>query len=122
MSDQIVINTKYAEAKVYFDFVNAKSLHVYLVKVSFPDIGVFINSITVQPNPKALDKLWVQQPRYFYKGKWVWPVQMDKNKAVWPLVERLALKAVSECTEGRSMPYDEPSFSTAFVKPEKEFM
>lgn len=122
MSDQIVINTKYAEANVYFDFVNAKSMHVYLVKVSFPDAGIFINSITVQPNPKAPGKLWVQSPRYFYKGNWVWPVQLDKNKALWPLIERLALEAVAECPQGRPAYDAEPTFNSGLVKGESEFM
>lgn len=119
MSSQIVINAKSAEANVYFDFVNDKSRHVYLVKVSFPDVGMFINSITVQPNPKAPDKLWVQQPRYFHKGKWVWPVQLDKSKELWPLIERLALEAVAQ---GTSVHYDEPDFSSGHVKEEKAFL
>lgn len=122
MKEQIIINTDYAEASVYFDFVNAKFMHVCLVKVSFPDAGIFINSITVQPNPKDLDKLWVQSPRYFYKGRWVWPVQLDKSKVLWPLIEKLALEAVAKHVEGKTEEYKESPGSGAFIKKESAFM
>jgi hypothetical protein len=122
MEDLIVINPKNAKADVYFDFVNAKSRHVYLVKVSFPDAGIHINSITVQPNPKALDKLWVQSPRYFYKGQWIWPIQMVRNKAIWPLIEKLALEAVAKSPQHTPIRSTDSAFETGFVKAEHEFM
>lgn len=122
MENQIVINTDDAEAHVYYNFVNAKSMRVFLVKVSFPDAGIFINSITVQPNPRAIEKLWVQLPRYFRKGTWVWPVQLDKSKELWPLIERLALDAVASFSDSEQLPRNATDASSGFVRKESRFM
>ncbi len=123
MSSPIIIDPKYAEAKVYFDFINAKKHRVYLVKVSFLDAGIFINSITVQPSHKDPTKPWVQPPRYNVKGSWVWPVQINKTKtALWPLIEKLSLAAVDEYVSGIADSSRTTVVSGAFIKEENEFL
>ena len=121
MSDTIIIEPKYAEAKVYYDFIH-KDKHVYLVKVSLTDLGVHINSITVQPSPKYPDTLWVQSPRFNVRGKWVWPLQMPKDGPLWPLIETLALTAVAEFVKGNKEAIGLENASSAFVKQESKFL
>lgn len=105
MNEQIILNTEYAEARVYYDFVNPKHQHVYLVKISFTDAGFHINSITVQPSPKNPNKLWVQPPRFNVKGTWVWPLQIEKSSDLRQLIETLALKAVDDFSGGKDDVY-----------------
>jgi hypothetical protein len=93
-----------------------------LVKVSLLDIGVFINSITVQPSTKYPDELWVQSPRYNIKGTWVWPLQMKKDSPLWMLIEPLALRAVDEFSKGNKDVVSLVDTSTAFVKEESKFL
>ena len=123
MDDKIIVSPQNAEASVYYTFVNSKrNTTVYLVKVSLNDIGVYINSITVQPSPKQPDTLWVQTPRFNIKGKWVWPVQIQKVSPLWLLIEKLALKAVAEYSGGSSKAMPNSIAVGAFVKRESKFL
>lgn len=122
MSGSITINPVNAEAQVYYDFINAKDKHVYLVKVSLIDIGVYINSITVQPSSKYPDSLWVQSPRFNIRGKWIWPLQMQKESPLWILIEALALTAVDEFSKGNAEATGLTNASSAFVKQESRFL
>ena len=122
MDEKIVIDPKTAEAHVYYDFINAKEKHVYLVKVSLKDVGIYINSITVQPSTKDPTTPWVQAPRFNIRGKWVWPLQMDTNEQFWLMVKSLALKAVEDFSEANGQVYELVDTSSAFVKKESLFM
>ena len=95
MNPPIYIDESYAESVVYHSFVNKRHENVYLVKVSFLDIGLHVNSITVQPSPKHPERgLWVQLPRFNSKGHWIWPLQIRKDSPIRELIDRLALQAV----------------------------
>jgi len=122
MSEHITIDPDSAEAHVYYDFTNAKGIHVYLVKVSLKDAGIHINSITVQPSSKDPTRPWVQSPRFNIKGKWIWPLQMEKEKRLWSLIQNLALKAVEEFSVANGQTFDLTDTSSAFIKREIEFM
>lgn len=101
MGDLITIDESYAEAEVYRDILTKKHTHMYLVKVSLMDVGMYITAITVQPSPqRPEDGLWIQPPRYQPRknGKWVTPVEFDSNLPLWQLIEKLARKAVDDYT------------------------
>lgn len=69
---------------------------VYYVKVSFPTIGMFINSITVQPSPKFPEKgLWVQMPR-IYIGRWKHVIEFRNDSPLRDLIHDAALLAVDQ--------------------------
>lgn len=122
MNEQIILDPNRVEAKVYVHFVNKKGFDVYLVKISFKSAGIHINSITVQPNPRDTSRLWVQSPRYRVGASWVWPVQIEKKSALWPLIERLALESVARFkNDGELLLVDEDT-SNPFPKSEPEFM
>jgi len=123
MDDVIIFYPQNTQAAVYYTFKNPKlNTTVYLVKVSINDIGVYINSITVQPSTKKPDELWVQSPRFNIRGRWVWPLQMQKNSPLWQLIERLALEAVAEYSEGSVDDAQISATEGAFVKPKSEFL
>ncbi len=96
----IGIDEEYADAEVRSDFLNRKThTHMYSVKVSFTDIGFYINGITVEPSPKKPEEgLWVQLPRYKAAGKYRWPLEMSKSSPLWKLIERISRKAVEDYT------------------------
>ena len=116
MNEAIVFHPENTRAEVYYSFINQKKqTTVYLVKVSIMDIGVYINSITVQPSTKFPDKLWVQSPRFNIRGTFVWPLQMQKDSPLRHLIEELALNAVAEYSGN-------PTGSTGYVVHNEEFV
>lgn len=122
MKEALLIDPTQAKASVYYDFKNAKGNHVHLVKVSFTDLGIYINSITVQPSPKYPGTLWVQAPRFNIRGTWVWPVQLEKKSPFKKLIETLALKAVDEFTRGDHAAVFAENTATPYVRRESEFL
>ena len=122
MSELISFDPGKANAHVYYHFINARQHDVYLVKVDFPDVGMFVNSITVQPSPKNPSKIWVQQPRFFSKGFWIWPLQFRKAAPLWKLLEKLALEAVDKYSEGTVSRHNTAPTPGGFVAAEKEFL
>lgn len=66
-----------------------------LVKVTFGHIGLYINSFKVMPSPKFPEKgLWVQWPKFQVGGKWLCPVEFNRNSRLWKLVEARCREAV----------------------------
>ena len=115
MTEAIVFYPDNTRAEVYYSFVNQKKqTTVYLVKVSILDIGLYINSITVQPSNKFPEKLWVQSPRFNIRGTFVWPLQMQKDSPMRSLIEELALKAVADYSGN-------PMGNTGYAPHNKEF-
>ena len=79
-------------ASVYY-----KTTKGYLyVKVSFPDIGLHINSISVRPSPVSPSGLWVQPPAVPNRGKFIKPMEFEKTSLLWSLIEDAVLRAVDE--------------------------
>ena len=94
--------TKYPkEIKSFFNRLEAKS-RVYahsddirFVKVDFPEIGLYINSITVRWNPKNPAELWVQMPKFRSgKPKWHEPLEFQTFS---PLRRRIVEEAINAC-------------------------
>ncbi len=101
MDSLITVDEAYAEAEVYKDILTRNHTHMYLVKVSLVDVGMYITGITAQPSPKRPeDGLWIQPPRYQPRkgGKWVTPVEFDTNKPLWQLVEKVVTRAIKDYT------------------------
>lgn len=115
MNEAIVFHPKNTQAEVYYSFINPKKqTTVYLVKISIVDIGVYINSITVQPSTKYPDKLWVQSPRFNIRGTFIWPLQMQKDSPLRHLIEELSLDAVAKYSGN-------PIGNTGYAAHDKEF-
>jgi len=107
----ITIDEEMIEAEVYRHKINESNIPIYLVKVSFLDIGLYINSITAQPSTKFPSKeLWVQLPRYKAYDKWRRPMEVSKSSSFFALIETVVIRAVdiytSEDREGYT-PSDE---------------
>lgn len=123
MNDAIVFYPQNTQAEVYYTFKNTRlNTNVYLVKISINDIGVYINSITVQPSSKKPDELWVQSPRFNIRGRWVWPLQMQKDSPLWQLVETLALEAVANYSTKNAGDTQVSATGRVFVKRESKFL
>ncbi len=66
---------------------------VYYVKVSFPYVGMYINSITVRPSTKNPSELWVQMPA-MKLGKWIHVIEFKNGSELQDLIRDAALRAV----------------------------
>lgn len=90
---ELLFNTR-VESKVY---ATNDDLISY-IKVDFLDLGFYINSITVRPNPRDEDKLWVQMPKFrIGAARWVAPLEFRSDSSLRELVTKHALKAYYEC-------------------------
>ena len=87
------IDESFIESEVYTTTKDRSGNDIYFVKVSFIDIGLYINSITVRKSPKHPDKgLWVQPPKY--PPNWKQHLEFSGDSPFWKLIEEAALKAV----------------------------
>jgi len=66
---------------------------VMYVKVDFPDLGMYINSFTVQQSQKY-EGLWVQPPKSCVYGKWITILEFSKTSPLWDLIQDAVLRAV----------------------------
>lgn len=62
-------------------------------KVDFPDLGMYINSITVRPS-QNYDGLWVQVPKFKIFTTWIAPLEFSKSSPLWDLMHDAVLRAV----------------------------
>lgn len=68
----------------------------YFVRISFPDVGMYINSFSVMPSKFEGKPYWVQPPK-FRKGKgWGETVEFNKSSYLWSLIEQKALQAMDD--------------------------
>ncbi|HUB94078.1 MAG TPA: hypothetical protein VMB52_06265 [Verrucomicrobiae bacterium] len=90
------VNEDSVEAEVYVT-TGTPDTPVYLVKVSFWEIGVYINGIRVQESPKFPDRgLWVQLPGFNVKGRFYKTIECSKDSPFFELVNRKAQEAVEK--------------------------
>ena len=68
---------------------------VMYVKVDFPDLGVYINSFTVQPSQKY-EGLWIQPPKSCVYGKWITIVEFSKISPLRELIDDAINRAVDD--------------------------
>lgn len=67
------------------------------IKVDLPEIGMYVNSITIRPNPRDPEKLWVQMPKFSTgKSKWTEPLEFQGNSVLREKLIKHALKAYYE--------------------------
>ncbi|HSX42713.1 MAG TPA: hypothetical protein VLF59_01370 [Candidatus Saccharimonadales bacterium] len=91
----INIDSDYAEANVYRRTGSSTGSVIYLVKVSFTDIRLFISAIRVQQSKKD-SNWWVQLPVYKVGYQWVKPFETSGDSPFFKLVEQLAIQAVEK--------------------------
>ncbi len=66
----------------------------YRVKVSLPEVGVYISGWTVRESDKTV--WWVQPPASNKGGKWYPAIEFDKNKELWKQIETACIVAVEK--------------------------
>ncbi|HUD05393.1 MAG TPA: hypothetical protein VMR18_00515 [Candidatus Saccharimonadales bacterium] len=95
----LVIDDNEAEAEVYKHDLTKHNTVRYLVKVSFPNVGLYISGVTVQISPLHPEEgLWVQLPATRSGTRWYKPFETSKDSPFFKLVEAAALKAVDVYT------------------------
>jgi hypothetical protein len=87
---QIDFGHKYAE--VYAR--NEKG--TYMVKVSFPEVGMYLNGIKVVPSKNKEDEYRVYAPAYRVGKGWKQHIEFSGNSELWGLIKEEAIKAVHE--------------------------
>lgn len=87
---QIDFGHKYAE--VYAR--NEKG--TYMVKVSFPEVGMYINGIKVVPSKNNEGEYKVYAPAYSTGKGWKQHLEFSGNSELWALISEEAIKAVHE--------------------------
>lgn len=81
------------EADVYLKDTGRKR---YYVRMSFPELGMYINSFTVQPSKYPEQPYWVQEPKYLNGRAWRSHVEFEKRSelGIWQRIEAKAREAV----------------------------
>jgi hypothetical protein len=63
-------------------------------RVDLPELGMFVNSITIRPNPRNPDKLWVQMPKFrIGPSRWIAPLEFKTGSVIREIVVKQALTA-----------------------------
>lgn len=81
------------EAEVYYHDPNKER---YFVKITFAELGMFINSFSVQPSKYEGQPLWVQPPKHRQRNGYTPTVDFDKSYQLWEVIEQKALDAVAQ--------------------------
>lgn len=68
-------------------------LDIAFVKVEFPWLGLYINSITVRESPRQPNKLWVQLPAFKTGKRWTKPLELRNDSQLKDIIFRAALRA-----------------------------
>jgi hypothetical protein len=89
--NNFTVNDEYVEAEVYKE--TGEPL-VWLVKVKFPEIKLYISGIRVQDSIKYPGELWAQPPAYKVGFRWIPAFECDKSGPFWKMVEYKACEAV----------------------------
>ncbi len=84
------------ETKITASIYHKTAKGILYAKVSFPDIGLHVNSISVRPSLISPSGLWVQAPAVPSKGKFIKPMEFERTSLLWSLIEDAVLRAVDE--------------------------
>lgn len=87
------IDSSLIEAVVYYHDPNKER---YFVKITFVELGMFINSFSVQPSKYEGQPLWVQPPKHRQRNGFTPTVDFDKSYPLWEVIEQKALEAVGQ--------------------------
>lgn len=100
MAESFTVNEEYVEAEVYLETVSG-SVPTYLVKVKFPEIGVYISGIRVQESPKRPeDGWWVQMPAVKIGFQWKKTIECEGGSPFFEIVQSKSRQAVDSYLEG----------------------
>ena len=88
----INIDEQLIEAEIYKQ-TSGKKGAIYLAKVSFLDIGLYISGITVKRSLREGAEWWVQLPAT-YSGKWYNPFEVNQSLPFWVALEDKVLQAL----------------------------
>ena len=91
----ITIDEQFIEAEIYKQ-IPTKSGPMYLAKISFIDIGLYISGITIRKSPKEPDEWWVQLPAYRGGNKWINPFEVDQSKPFWVILQDKVLATLKQ--------------------------
>lgn len=72
---------------------------VYIVKVNFPAMGMYINGWRVQPSQKAGEELWVQPPAIRVGSRWQQVTEFNTHMPFYGLIKDAILRAVAAYSE-----------------------
>jgi hypothetical protein len=90
------------EAEVY---TNSKDTGIYYVKITFPNIGMYINSITVRPSPYHPGEQWVQMPaKPVGPNRWIHVIEFKNGSQLQDLMRDAALRAVDAYNHDSLLP------------------
>lgn len=96
MDSSFTVNDEYVEAEVYKE-TTVKGVVVFLVKVKFLEIGLYINSIRVQESPKFPERgMWVQLPVSTGGGRYYKVMECDGSSPFLEMVTRKSQRAVKD--------------------------
>ncbi len=97
---QLSLDTTAIKAEVYAYNTNKQ---IHFVKVTIPDLNLYINSITVRPSKKEVGP-WFQMPAIFAGGKMIRPIELPKSSILYSIIRDLTMRAVVEYSQ--AMPED----------------
>jgi hypothetical protein len=80
---------------------------VYLVKVSFPSMGMFISSWTVRQSTQYPENgPWVQAPS-IKAGRWIKIIEFKNDCELYDLIRDEILRAVDKWERDKAIPFDD---------------
>lgn len=81
----------------------------YWVKIHFPELKLYVNSIRVSPSIKYPNKeMWVQPPKMPIYGRWITVMEFENGAPLWQLIHDEALRAVDLFQREQLTPDDLP--------------
>lgn len=89
----MLIEPSYIEAEVY---VHDKSKNRFFLKITFVEMGMWINSFTVQPSKYEGHDWWVQPPKHRQSKGWTETVDFDKSYQLWNIIQKKSIQAVKD--------------------------
>lgn len=66
----------------------------FRLKVSFKELGMYIDGFTARPSNREKSDWWVQSPAKKIGKKYVNIPEFDKHTVLWMLIEELCIKAI----------------------------
>ena len=109
------INTAEIHGEVY-KHVPEKSW--WYVKIHFPDLKLYVNSIRVSPSVKYPDKeLLVQPPKMPIYTRWITIMEFESGAPLWQLMHDEALRAVERFQHDQLLTPDDLDIDISDIQP-----
>src|SRR5665213_1837832 len=95
-------------SKIFADVYHQNDKGVYYAKVSFPDLGLYINSWTIRQSDKYPEKgLWVQPPSFYMGKRWIKVLEFRNDSELFDLIREEILRAVDRWEHEKAIPDDD---------------